>query len=208
MTEKVSGVYKIINLNNQHFYVGSSNDIHGRWRGHKSLLRKNKHHSSRLQRAWNKYGESMFNFVIEIRCDNYKETEDIILKEHYGTTHCYNVCATSTGTTGYKHSESFKQYISKLNTGRVVTELTKKRLSKRRGITHHLTGKHLSTEHKEKIGKSHQGELSSTNKLSSDDVIKIRKLYEFCSQRELAKMYNVSRSCIKDIVTRKNWKHI
>ena len=43
------GVYKIINLQTNKIYVGSSVDIEGRWKQHKKLLLKNKHHSIRLQ---------------------------------------------------------------------------------------------------------------------------------------------------------------
>lgn len=207
---KISGVYKIINDINGHYYVGSSNDVRGRWRGHKSLLRKNKHHSPRLQRAWNKYGESSFTFHIEFVCSNYLYKEQLILDAVYGSISCYNVCPTSTGTAGYKHTDKFKEYIRSINTGRVVSEETRQLLSKKRGVLHHLYGKPLSQEHKQKLSRSHRGERSATNKLSTQQVLEIRQLYasDDYSQRKLASLYNVSRSCIKDIVTRKNWKHV
>ena len=60
----LSGVYKIRNRENNLIYVGSSTNIEYRWRGHKALLRHNKHHNSHLQNAWNKYGEDAFEFLV------------------------------------------------------------------------------------------------------------------------------------------------
>lgn len=59
-----SGVYCILNLVNGKHYVGSSQNIRIRWRTHQGLLKRNKHHCLKLQRAWNKYGESNFRLDI------------------------------------------------------------------------------------------------------------------------------------------------
>ncbi len=58
------GIYMIMNLVNGKFYIGSSKQIKRRLYLHKNSLRKNKHHSIYLQRAWNKYGEE--NFIFEV----------------------------------------------------------------------------------------------------------------------------------------------
>lgn len=75
-----SGIYRITNLVNNHSYVGSSRHLKRRRRDHFSTLRKHRHHSPRLQNAWNKYGEIAFEFVILELCDppNLKEQE-----QHY-----------------------------------------------------------------------------------------------------------------------------
>jgi predicted GIY-YIG superfamily endonuclease len=52
----ISGIYYIKNITNNKLYIGSSKDILKRFYEHKRLLRHNKHHSIRLQRAWDKYG--------------------------------------------------------------------------------------------------------------------------------------------------------
>jgi group I intron endonuclease len=62
--EKISGIYKIINKVNGKYYVGSSNNITLRWRKHKEALKRNQHKNRYLQRAWNKYGEVSFDFII------------------------------------------------------------------------------------------------------------------------------------------------
>jgi len=45
-------------------YYGSTTNFKKRVKDHKYLLHRNKHHSSHLQNAWNKYGEDAFEFVI------------------------------------------------------------------------------------------------------------------------------------------------
>ena len=60
------GVYKITNTIDNKIYVGSSVNIDKRFNTHKNDLSNNTHHNSKLQRAWNKYGED--NFKFEITC--------------------------------------------------------------------------------------------------------------------------------------------
>lgn len=59
------GIYKIVNKINNKVYIGESLDIERRWDEHKEDLNNNKHHSKKLQSAWNKYGEESFEFLIE-----------------------------------------------------------------------------------------------------------------------------------------------
>lgn len=61
---KGSGIYKIRNIVNDKLYVGSSCSMQERKTKHIRDLRLNKHHSPKLQNAWNKYGEN--NFVFEV----------------------------------------------------------------------------------------------------------------------------------------------
>lgn len=68
MPKKISGIYKIVNKVNGKYYVGSSYNINtgadSRWRKHLKMLRIGKHYNKYLQRAWIKYGESNFEFII------------------------------------------------------------------------------------------------------------------------------------------------
>jgi group I intron endonuclease len=59
-----SGVYKITNVKNGKFYIGSAKDIDRRWWEHKNDLKKNKHINPKLQHAWDFYGETNFDFII------------------------------------------------------------------------------------------------------------------------------------------------
>ncbi len=62
------GIYVIVNRTNGHIYVGSTNHFKNRWRNHRWALNKGKHHSVRLQRAWDRDGENSFAFVVERWC--------------------------------------------------------------------------------------------------------------------------------------------
>lgn len=69
MKSGISGIYKIVNIINNKFYIGSSKELNRRWSEHKSELKHNKHINIILQRAWNKYGIDCFNFEIIEECD-------------------------------------------------------------------------------------------------------------------------------------------
>ena len=62
---KAKGIYGIRNIINNKIYVGKTQVSFGdRWDDHKSKLRNNYHDNLHLQRSWNKYGESAFEFLI------------------------------------------------------------------------------------------------------------------------------------------------
>ena len=69
------GIYMIINLINNHKYIGSSINIKRRLEIHRSNLRHNHHSNSHLQNAWNKYGEDNFVFNILEKCSKEKRFE-------------------------------------------------------------------------------------------------------------------------------------
>jgi len=91
-------IYKIVNLVNDKFYVGSTTNKKVRFRQHRKLLRGNRHHCKHLQAAWNKYGEEKFDFVVIEDVANeisLQEVENRYLKEHVGAEYCYNSGATA-----------------------------------------------------------------------------------------------------------------
>lgn len=59
-----SGIYKIINIINNKFYVGSAFNLKKRKFDHFRNLSLNKHVNKHLQRAYNKYGKDHFKFEI------------------------------------------------------------------------------------------------------------------------------------------------
>jgi len=88
------GIYKIINVINNKFYIGSAVNFKRRKSRHFSELRNNKHNNFKLQAAWNKYGEQAFVFVIVEELPEGSDllsAENVWLKEHVGKKHCYNI---------------------------------------------------------------------------------------------------------------------
>jgi len=60
------------------------------------------------------------------------------------------------------------------------------------------------------LKKYFKGEKHSAAKLKDKDIISIRKTYgtNNYSQSQIAEIYGVSRSCISNIVSRRNWSHL
>lgn len=65
---KKVGIYRIVNLENDKVYIGSSKDIQSRWRKHVQMLNQCQHHSPHLQAAWDKYGRDSFAFEVVEEC--------------------------------------------------------------------------------------------------------------------------------------------
>lgn len=59
-----SGIYMITCVPTGEIYVGSSICIKRRWYQHTKMLKKGNHHSYKLQKVWDEYGEYSFTFSI------------------------------------------------------------------------------------------------------------------------------------------------
>ena len=101
----ICGIYKIQNKTNGKFYVGSSDNVERRFSRHKLDLSKNRHDNQHLQNAWNKYGETSFDFALVRGCPK----SDLLLEEQkdldawIGNDLCYNMrkdarCPTAPGS--------------------------------------------------------------------------------------------------------------
>lgn len=148
-------IYKIVNLVNDKFYVGSTANKKVRFRQHRKLLRGNRHHCKHLQAAWNKYGEEKFDFrvVEEVpQAVSLQEVEDRWLKEHVGHPYCYN--------SGYSAEAPWRNAPAHVtpNFGRTMAERQKTQISKSLKefyaedyFNHPRVGKTHSEETKERI---------------------------------------------------------
>jgi group I intron endonuclease len=76
-------IYSIKNLLNNMQYIGCATHLNSRWRTHKSSLRNGKHDNWVLQKDWNEYGESKFEFLLIEEFDDIEESghkEDSYIK--------------------------------------------------------------------------------------------------------------------------------
>ena len=133
------GIYKIINVVNNKFYVGSAVNFQKRKMRHFNELRQTKHNNSKLQNAWNKYGEKSFVFVVVEEITDRSlllDAENKWLKEHVGKDYCYNLGVDATApmlgfkgelspTYGYKHTPESLKKISKTSKSRIQTDAEK-----------------------------------------------------------------------------------
>jgi hypothetical protein len=79
--KKIIGVYSIATPNGS-VYVGSSNNIYRRWCEHRRMLRNGRHHSERLQAAWNKHKESLaFSILCECGLDELEAVEQRFISD-------------------------------------------------------------------------------------------------------------------------------
>ena len=218
-------VYRHIRLDkNEPFYIGIGNDdIYQRAN---SKTHRNNHWKSIT---------SITDYRVEILFDGItyefaKEKEIEFIQIHKrkedGGTLC-NITLGGDGCLGLVHTEEskkkmgepnkgksisdwHKKRISEFHTGKVVSEETKKKMSEKlSGVNSPMYGKKRSEHAKLMTSIKTSGELNGFSKLKEKDVLEIRKLAEEgFSQRKIAKIYNVAKSTIAFILTRKTWKHI
>ena len=88
------GIYKITNLINDKCYVGQSINIENRWKQHVSMLNSNKHHSVKLQLAWDEFGVKNFKFEILEECDreSLNKKERFYINKNNAGKDGYNMC--------------------------------------------------------------------------------------------------------------------
>jgi group I intron endonuclease len=160
-------IYRITNMANGKFYIGSAESFARREWQHKYALRRNEHKNPRLQAAWNKYGEEMFVFeVIEEIPEGGDQLvcEDKWLRGCVGKPECYNVNTLATAPRlGLTLSEESK------------AQLSVNRKGKHAGEAHYRYGKTVSEETKAKIGNAQRGRPKAPGrKVSEEGRAKIR----------------------------------
>lgn len=74
-----SGIYCIVNTDNQKKYVGSNKNLYQRLMKHRTYLRKNIHENKKLQNSWNKHGEDCFQYFILEFCSE----EQLLEREQF-----------------------------------------------------------------------------------------------------------------------------
>jgi group I intron endonuclease len=140
----ISGVYKITNIINNRCYIGSAIDMPNRWYLHIRSLDKGIHHSLHLQRSWNKYGKSNFNFEVLLYCCK----KDLLLFEQRAIDSYkpkFNICKYAHNTLGRKHSKGSihkikvarkkqEENFGSPHAGKKHSEASKKKMSRSRKL--------------------------------------------------------------------------
>jgi len=152
------GVYRLTNISNGHFYIGSSADLIFRRNDHYKRLRQGKHRNDHLQKAFNLYGENSFIFDILEFCgkdkliereqfwiDNYKARGEVL----------YNIRLIAQSCLGVKRSEETKWKISEAKKGKSPSW---------------AKGKKFSEEHRQKISEAKKNISDETRKKMSESA--------------------------------------
>jgi group I intron endonuclease len=137
MDSNVTGVYKISCLTTGKFYIGSAHSLVKRKRTHLSCLRNKKHRNSKLQRAWEKYGEENFIFETLLICskDDVLFYEQLLLTKLDAVQNGFNISPSVIGGKGVKHTEETKAKLKeawiqrRMRPKNPVSEETKKKIS-------------------------------------------------------------------------------
>jgi group I intron endonuclease len=201
-------IYKIRNVVNDKFYVGSTNNTKVRFKNHRRLLRKGRHHCRHLQAAWNKYGEDCFKFeIIEVVADDNAlwNAENAWLTQWVGRPECYNSGRSAeapnrglpkeenplTGKVrppevNAQVSQSLKEHYAENEHPRQGKKHTPETLAKiaanrtpPRGESHYRYGKTVSEETRKKIGDTQRGKPKAPGRtISAEGMAKIRAAAE------------------------------
>lgn len=120
MTE--SGIYIIQSVYDEKVYVGSTVDLEKRRSYHFTLLCRNKHPNPHLQRAWNKYREFTFKWIVLENCPKERliEQEQYWIDyytDYYEVGKLYNICPTAGSPLGTKHSIETRRKLSRAARG-------------------------------------------------------------------------------------------
>lgn len=234
----VSGIYQIRNIVNGKVYVGSSVNLRKRKNGHLSTLRNNKHSSTHLQRAFNRYGEDAFVFEVLEICDvdeiEERETYWILTKSANNHDFGYNSRFYVESNLGFRHTEESKRKISINRRGkgtgsRELSDETREFLRQKcieqdlrqyhteeteerrlENLRKAIVGKPLSDEHKASISDHNKGSKNGFAKLTEEKVKVIKKLLEEenLTQEKIAEKFGVSKRTIGFIKSGKRWGHV
>ncbi len=145
-------IYRILNLVNGHFYIGSS--IRGQHRilDHMKQLRGDRHSNSYLQNAYNKYGKHNFSYDILFFC----KKEDITRRELFDLEQQYidgykpqyniikKVSCPNYPSSGEKHA---KEYIVKYKDESEFVIKNLKRFSRENGLNNASVSKVVKGEY-------------------------------------------------------------
>jgi group I intron endonuclease len=214
-TSKKMGIYAIVNLVDGKQYVGSSMNIKKRSRDHLWFLRNDRHPNPYLQNAFNKYGESSFEFRI---LEEVVSEEELLAAEQYWLdyTQCYD------REHGYNidfaadrkvFAPETRAKISAANTGRVHTAESRARMSAAQ------KGRFVSDEARVKLRAANLGKTMTVEACAKIAKAKLvmtpnqvhevrRRVVTGDSLSSLARSYGVSKETIRNIIRGRTWGHL
>jgi group I intron endonuclease len=179
-------LYEIKNSVNGNCYIGSTINAKQRWMHHRTMLRKGKHHSFILQKAWDKYGEENFKFNILLICD-VKDRFDY--ENRFMKLQNYNVLRTAHETAIRKQYKPTQEAIEKMRAG------IKKSLA--------------SPEARERLRKARLGYKQTKEAIQKTAISKWKPVYckeievSFLNQKYAAEYLGYARSTVTEALKRK-----
>lgn len=190
------GIYGIVNKVNGKTYVGQTGErFLRRYWHHQWKLRKNSHDNSYLQKAWNKYGEENFDYIVLEIVTNVNLLDELEIKyidQYKQKNKSYNMLLGGGCRRGFPISENAKKTIGEKNRQHMLgtkhSEETKKKMSQTR------SGRHIDR---------------STDILNQDIVAKIKiMLINGKKASEVAKELDIDYKLINNLIANNTWKTV
>lgn len=195
-------IYRILNTENNNFYIGSSISQKSRWKVHCSQLNRGKHSNLHLQRAWNLYGSDSFKFEIIEECDDSEvgSIEQRYLDEFVGRPDCYNILRFAYAPGRGRHpSKEHREKLSQIHSDVIFT------LERRNSMSLAKLGKTVNATVRDKIRKTVVGRGSEKGKFTDDQIREMRCLFKTgrYTQRQLCNQFSCSPTYMSAILNHK-----
>ena len=182
-------------------------------------MRKNKHHSIYLQRAWVKYGEDAFVFDIIESCFSFI----LIYREQFWIDHFkpeYNIAQKAGSALGVKHTLETRNKVSLAGIGRKLTEETRKKISLGKmgntwnkgrtpsniNILREANRRPKTEQAKLNMSKARLGKRTKKRLIKDDMIVEMYKLYnEGKAFDEIVELLKIKRSTLSNVFYSKSY---
>ena len=192
------GIYKITNKENGMTYIGQTMQrFQKRYWHHNWKLKDGTHDNMHLQNAWNKYGESAFEFsIVETmeshNNDTLNDLEIKYIQMYRDENRCYNI---ADGGDGFR--------------GVVLTEEHRRKIGEKNRIN--MLGKKHNEETKRKMSEAHYGKHYNKDnyKLTDEQAFEIKtRLVSGEKPSSVAKNVGVDYRYVNNIISNNTWHDI
>ena len=160
---KAPGIYRI-SIGPRTFYWGQAQDLCKRASNHLSALRRGDHDNPRLQRSFDKHGESAYTFEVSLLCPvgDLDMQEQFALDIWHGTPGCANAAKVAEASQrGLKRSAETRAKIGAARLGCKHSDEARAKMSADR------RGRKLSAETRAKMSAARKGEQKTPEAIAS-----------------------------------------
>lgn len=190
------GIYGVVNKVNGKTYVGQTGErFLRRYWHHQWKLRDGSHDNCHLQKAWNKYGEDNFDFiVIEVVNDTalLDELEIKYIDQYKKNDKSYNMLLGGGGRRGFPISENAKKMIGDKN-------------------RQHMLGKKHSEETKRKMSQIRSGRhVDRSTDILNENIVRQIKLMLINGKKaaQVAKELDINYKLINNLIANNTWQTV
>lgn len=116
---ELAGIYALVCSTTGKLYIGSSIKLSSRIKSHFRLLKQKRHHSIKLQRAFDRYGEDVFQIVLleyitpsEFQAKELISAEQKWINRYNSANLGYNISPSASSSSGIKRTEEMKELVA------------------------------------------------------------------------------------------------